>query len=339
METDIERLKAFHQIESFLDNETKELLIDKLNLENTDLDRRLSGLKIEDEFALILHFFNNCKHIISLDETTSELTDESYQSDFIVHFKNNKKMMIEVKSKVDSKFKISKNNFEKRKEFAYDLGYELYFALKLRGYWMLFHSDYLVENNFRIELEKDMNNSILLTEFDCGLYIIPQGIRIETIYSLKEKGGLGIKHGLYGELISYTLFYQDKLIFEVSSENMEHLPECLVFELWHDSLLEGSICEQIDNMTVKLIEETKDELLTLDFRYYLSSISHMVNYNDGGRYGSSSFLKLLASKEDIALTKYRLEVLLNKLVDLGIPIIFSKYISNDTIIYKRKNNE
>jgi len=88
MSNDIERLKAFHQVESFLDEETRTLLIEKLELENANLEKRLPGLRVEDEFALMLYFLNNCKHIISLDETTSVLTHESYQSDFIVHFKN-----------------------------------------------------------------------------------------------------------------------------------------------------------------------------------------------------------------------------------------------------------
>lgn len=330
MSSDIERLKAFHHVESFLDEETKLLLKKKLNLENSNLENRLPGLKVEDEFALILHFFNNCKHIISIDETTSVLTDESYQSDFIIHFKDEKKMMIEVKSSRDNKFKISKNNLKKRKAFADDLGYELYFALRLNGYWMLFHNDYLIEKNYRIESHKDMDNSIFLTKLDASIYLIPKGVKVESIYSLEKNGGLGIRHGEYGELISIKLFYQDVLLFEVSAENKEHLPECLLFELWYDMLLEDIIFEKLDEVTIKSINEIKDELMTLDFKYFLSSIPHMFNVYDR-RHESSSFLKLLASKIDVSLNKERVEILLNRLIELGIPITAGKFISNNEV--------
>jgi Holliday junction resolvase len=332
LENDIERVKAFHQIESYLDTETKELLIKKLKLENSNLEIRLPGLKIEDEFALMLHFFNNCKHIVSLDETTSVLTDDSYQSDFIVHFKNEKKMMVEVKSSKDNKFQIAKNNLEKRRQFSSDLGYELYIALRLRGYWMLFHSDYLMSNNYKIESHKDMDNSILLTELDASIYIIPKGVKVESIYSLTKNGGLGIRHGEYGELISIKLFYQDMLLFEVSSENKEHLPECLLFELWYDMLLEDVIFEKLDEVTVKSINELLDELMTLDFKYYLSLIKHTFNVNN--RHESSSFLKLLASDIDVSLNKERVEILFSRLIELGIPIIVGKFMSNNTVIYQ-----
>jgi len=332
MSNDIERLKAFHHIESFLDEETNLLLKKKLNLENSNLENRLPGLKVEDEFALILHFFNNCKHIISIDETTSILTDESYQSDFIIHFKDGKKIMVEVKSSKDNKFKISQKNLEKRRTFADDLGYELYFALRLKGYWMLFHNDYLIENNYKIETQKDMNNSTFLTMFDAVIYIIPKDVKVESKYSLEQSKsrGLGIRHGEYGELISIKLFYQDTLIFEVSAENKEHLPECLLFELWYDMLLDNIVFEKLDELTVKSINKTTDELMTLDFKYFLSSINHMFNVYDK-RHESSSFLKLLASNVDVSLNKERLEILFSRLIELGIPITSGKFISNDTI--------
>lgn len=329
MSSDIERLKAFHHVESFLDDETRLLLIKKLNLENSNLENRLSGLKVEDEFALILHFFNKCKHIISLDETTSKLTESSSQSDFIIHFKDGKKMMVEVKSKRDNKYKISPNDFERRKTFADDLGYELYFALRLNNYWMLFHNDYLSENNYKIELYKNMNSSIFLTKLDATIYVIPKDVKVESIYSLEQNGGLGIRQGEYGELISVKLFYQNVLLFEVSEENKEHLAECLLFELWYDMQLKNVIFEKLDDVTTKSINEIKDELMTLDFKYFLSSISHTLNICDR-RHESSSFLKLLASNIDISLNKERLEILFNRLIRLGIPITSGKFISNDT---------
>lgn len=330
MSSDIERVKAFHQVESYLSEETRLLLRKELNLESANLESRLPGLKVEDEFALILSFFDNCKHIISIDETTSVLTKDSYQSDFIIHFKNDDKIMVEVKSTRDNKFKISKNNLEKRRFFAKDLGYELYIALKLNGYWMLFHTDYLIENNYRIEAYKDMDNSIFLTKLNSTMYIIPQGVKIESTYSLEGNKTLGVKHEEYGELISIKLFYQDSLLFEVSSKNKEYFPVCLLFELWNDMLLQDLTIEKVDELTTKSINEFKNELMTLDFKYSLSLMEHMFN-NHNRRHESSSFLKLLASNVDVLLNKERLDELFNILINLGVPISSGIFTSNNNV--------
>ncbi|PKG37009.1 hypothetical protein [Psychromonas sp. Urea-02u-13] len=330
MSSDIEKLKAFHQVESYLTEETRCLLKKELNLENTNLEHRLPGLKVEDEFALILHFFNNCKHIISIDETTSKLTDESYQSDFIIHFKNDEKIMVEVKSTRDNKFKVSKNNLEKRRSFANELGYELYIALKLNGYWMLFHTDYLIKNNCRIEKYKDMNNSIFFTKLNATMHIIPAGVRIESIYSSAGDESLGAKHEEYGELISIKLFYKDSALFEVSPQNTECLPICMLFELWNDMLLEDIAVEKIDDLTTKSVNEIKNELMTLDYKYFLSSIEHMFNVHNR-RHESSSFLKLLASDIDVSLNKERLEILFNALIKVGVPISSGVFVANNEV--------
>lgn len=330
MSSDVERLKAFHQVESYLTEEIRCLLKKELNLENANLEHRLPGLKVEDEFALILHFFNNCKHIISIDETTSKLTDESHQSDFIVHFKNDEKIMVEVKSTRDNKFKISKNNLEKRRLFANDLGYELYIALKLNGYWMLFHTDYLIKNNCRIELSQDVNNSIFLTKLNATMHIIPAGVKIESTYSSAGDESLGAKHEEYGELISIKLFYQDSVLFEVSSQNTECLPICMLFELWNDMLLEDITVEKIDDLTIKSVTEIKNELMTLDYKYFLSSIDHMFNVHNR-RHESSSFLKLLASDIDVSLNKEKLGILFKALIKVGVPISSGVFVANNEV--------
>lgn len=330
MFSDVERLKAFHQVESYLTEETRCLLKKELNLENANLEHRLPGLRVEDEFALILHFFNNCKHIISIDETTSKLTDESNQSDFIVHFKNDEKIMVEVKSTKDNKFQISKNNLEKRRLFAIDLGYELYIALKLNGYWMLFNSDYLIKNNCRIELTQDMDNSIFLTKLNAKMHIVPAGVKVESTYRLAVDESLGVKHEEYGELTSIKLFYKDVLLFEVSPQSKKHFPICMLFELWNDMLLEDITYERLDDLTTKSINEIKNELMTLDYKYFLSTIEHMFNVHNR-RHESSSFLKLLASNMDVSLNKKRLEILLNTLIKAGVPISSGVFVANNEV--------
>lgn len=319
MANDVERLKAFHQIESFLDDETRELLIEKLKLEDSNLEKRLPGLRVEDEFALMLFFLDNCKHIISLDETTSVLTDESYQSDFIIHFKNDERIMIEVKSTEEDKYKISKANFDKRLKFAQDMELELYFALKIKNHWSLFHSSYLVEKNYKINNNEDLINSILSQKLNSKMLLIPKGLKVESIYSKNTSKSLGVQHEC-GELISYKLYYDDKLIFEVSLENNNYLLFTFIVELWHDLMANNLIEKKINEFETLVTETSNENFINYDFQYFMSIINHMININNN-RYNSSSFLKLIAAEgKSSVLTKKMLYSALNELEELGIPI-------------------
>jgi len=320
MSNDIERLKAFHQVESFLDEETRTLLIEKLDLENSNLEKRLPGLRIEDEFALMLYFLNDCKHIISLDETTSVLTHESYQSDYIIHFKNNEKIMIEVKSTQKEKYKISKANFDKRINFAQDMGIELYFALKIKNHWSLYHSSYLIERDYKINYSDDFKNSILCQKLNSKMLLIPKNIKAESIYSKNTSNGLMVQHGEFGELISYKLFYNDKLIIEVTPENKDNFYTIFIIELWHDFMADNLIAKQLNEFETLVIETSNENFINYDFQYFMSTINHTIN-SDDNRYNSTSFLKYIATSKDIALTKEMLFLTLNELQELGIPII------------------
>lgn len=320
MSNDIERLKAFHQVESFLDEETRTLLIKKLELENSNLEKRLPGLRVEDEFALMLYFLNNCKHIISLDETTSVLTHESYQSDYIVHFKNNEKIMIEVKSTQEENYKISKTNFNKKMSFAQDMGIELYFALKIKNHWSLYHSSYLIEKNYRINYKDDFEHSILCQKLNSQLLLIPKGLKAESIYSKNTSNGLMVQHGKFGELISYKLFYNDKLIIEVTPENKDHFHTIFTIELWHDFMADNLIAKQLTELETLVIETSNENFFNYDFQYFMSTINHTINSEDN-HYNSTSFLKYIATNKDIALTKEILIMTLRELQELGIPII------------------
>jgi len=320
MSNDIERLKAFHQVESFLDDETRLLLIEKLSLEDSNLENRLPGLRVEDEFALMLYFLNECKHIISLDETTSVLTHESYQSDYIIHFKNDKKIMIEVKSTAKNKYKISKSNFDKRMLFAKDMGLELYFALKIKGHWSLFSSDYLIEKDYKINYEDDLQNSILCETLNSQMLLIPKGLKAESIYSKNTSNGLMVQHGEYGELISYKLFFNDKLVIEVSPEEQNYLHTIFIIELWHDFMSANLISKTISKTKTLVTETSKENFVNYDFQYFMSTINHTIN-NGNNRYNSTSFLKYIATNKDIALTKEMLFITLDELVALGVPVI------------------
>lgn len=327
---DIEKLKAYHNIESFLDDDMKDTLQEKLGLKNANLNNRLPGLRYEDEFALMLQFSNQFKHIISIDETTSLLTNNSYQSDFLVHLKNDTKMMIEVKSTKDRKFKISKNNFEKKKQFSDDLNYELFFAIKLSGFWVFYHSNYLIENNYKINFDENMSSSIFCHLLDLDVYEIPVGTRIERLYTHCNNHTLPITHIEHGNLLSVKLYFNDILIFEVNHENKEYLPFTILFELWFEMTIDKLIETNINDIKNLLVNDFLDNLLTVDYRYYLSLINH-ITHDNNFRYNSSSFLKYLASDSEYLFNKDILKEMFISLKKLGLPIKFGKY-ENSTLL-------
>ncbi|WP_196221659.1 hypothetical protein [Leptospira weilii] len=143
--SDIEKLTAFNEIRSYLSQEDQDELLRKLNIDQTNIKGRLRGLSNEDEFVMILDYLKCAKHIVSINESSSFLT-ESYQSDLLVQLKTDEKLFIEIKSKEDSNFKISGGNLDKRINFSGDFGFPLYFAIKLRKNWVLVTSDYLKKN-------------------------------------------------------------------------------------------------------------------------------------------------------------------------------------------------
>lgn len=316
----IEKIKAYHEVESFLDNDQKKILIEMLNLQDENLEKRIPGLMVEDEFALILHFLDNCKHIISIDETTAFLTTESYQNDFILYFKNNSKIMVEVKSTQDENFKISQKIVSKKIEFAKELGFELYFVLKMRNFWTMYHSKYLIENDCKINFKKDLLKSEFQKVLNNKILIVPKNIRTESLY---DKGALG--SGLifinykYGELINFKLFYEEKLIFEVTPENTEYYQHMVMLECWHEMMAKNESIIQLNEYQT-LVKDFSDELfMTFDFQYFLSSMKTSLRNKDN-TYHSSSFLKYLVEERDIFINKNLLYSVLNDIIKLGIPI-------------------
>ena len=134
---DVEKLVAFNNIRSYLSQDDQKDLLTKLALDEKNLHLRLRGLNIEAEFFIIIHLLDSCKHILSFDEGTSVLT-QSYSPDSCLALSNNKKILVEIKSKEEFQYKISAGNLQKRVDFASEIGFKLYFAVKLKSFWGLY---------------------------------------------------------------------------------------------------------------------------------------------------------------------------------------------------------
>lgn len=147
--SDFNKIIAFQQIMPYLDKEQQENLANTLGMELEEIERRLVGKNKEDEFILILLFMNVCKNITAFDEGVSQLL-KTATSDLLVELQNENKFMLEIKHTEKEKYSISMGNLQKRIDYARQYGLDLYFAISIKGYWMLFNAEYLKDKKGKI---------------------------------------------------------------------------------------------------------------------------------------------------------------------------------------------
>lgn len=144
--SDLEKLIAFDNIEHLVSEETRNKILSDLNISNEEeFEKRLIGKKKEDEFLLFLILLDVCS-IMPIDESITQILEEA-SCDFIIQMKDSKKsFMLEIKHTDKEEYKISSGNLQKRIDYANSRGYKLYFAISIKGFWMLFNQNYIKKN-------------------------------------------------------------------------------------------------------------------------------------------------------------------------------------------------
>lgn len=317
---DIEKIVAFNAIRSYLNNEDQNNLIDKLGLNKKTIENRIKGLKFEDEFYLILSFLKACKHMISFDESASVLT-QSFQPDMITKLNNGEILFIEIKSVKDEKYQISGGNFQKKIDFANEIGFPLYFAINIKDYWHLFSSDYLKSKNGKIEFPYDIIESKFNRKFNSFFFQFPKGITVESVYSMKDDAiGGGIQHEKYNNLISYKFMFNDNIIFQADQNNDEKAIYSIILENLHDVMSNQSqIISRLDEDKVKITEKLTSSLVMPDYFFFLSSIKHTIN-QFGLYYDSTLFMKQFLEDRKKFFDKDHIEAVIKDLIKMGVPI-------------------
>ena len=117
-----------------------------------------------------------CKSITAFDEGVSQLLNTA-TSDLLVELQNEKKFMLEIKHTDKERYSISMGNLQKRIDYASKYGLELFFAISIKGYWMLFNAEYLKEKKGKIDIS-DLMKSKLDEMLDCISYVFPKGYGI-----------------------------------------------------------------------------------------------------------------------------------------------------------------
>lgn len=330
--SDFNKVLAFQQMMPYLTKEQQEELATTLGMDLKEIERRLVGKNKEDEFVLILLFMDACKSITAFDEGVSQLL-KTATSDLLVELQNGNKFMLEIKHTDKERYSISMGNLEKRINYAGKYGLELFFAISIKGYWMLFNAEYLKEKKGKIDIS-DLMKSKLDETLGCISYVFPKGLRIKSVYSTdKTVKSTGIQFPPYGKLVSYELYYNDRKIFRVKGKNSPYIGYTMILEALQDRMsMDTQIIQQSGSYTVINESFSKNFNAISEYKFLLSPIEHTV-YDGEEKYTAHTYIE--NAKVDANLLKMRFQVghirgMLQYLADNGIEIM---YIRN-CLIYK-----
>lgn len=134
-----------------------------------DSVRRLDiGLPAEDEFSVICSWLGKCKIIHKLDQ--NQIPADSRKNyrvpDLLAHFstqKENKPILIEVKSKIRNKLSFRPDYLQGLKNYADMVGADLLIAWKRHSLWTLFSYQHMkiADVNYNINHETAMKENLL----------------------------------------------------------------------------------------------------------------------------------------------------------------------------------
>lgn len=266
------KIHAYNGIRSFLSPETNKKLINELRIQN-GIERRISGLNCEYEFALIAYFSEKFEYILGFDEFFSKLMNVK-TPDFLLKSKNGKKYIIEVKSssKTNKFSDITESSLKKRLHIAKDLNAEWLLALKMEDRWGFFDYKFFKARNRKIIYPFDLNNSIFNVFFGFDYYAITNQITAESIYSNKSDNvNRYIMHEEYGFLTQYTLKTQTTCLIDSSSKN-----ESVFAEVLHDLFTNKKIKKLNENET-RLTETLDESILISTDQCMIATILHIIN--------------------------------------------------------------
>ncbi|MGL4569648.1 MAG: hypothetical protein ACRCVJ_01120 [Clostridium sp.] len=210
----LERIDSFLKIEPYLESETKNKIMKELNISEDNILKRGFGKIKEIELELIMLFSNKCKTIIPLGEELAVIDGEKIP-DYLIFMENNDVVLIEVKNTSKEKISISNNYITKQKEYAKKLNAKLYYAVSIRGTWLLFNSEFLIEKENKITID-DIKYSEFSKFFNFKTYGIESHFWIEETFDIREsiESPIGIIDIKYGNLIRFKFGYRNNLILD-----------------------------------------------------------------------------------------------------------------------------
>ncbi|WP_124479418.1 hypothetical protein [Burkholderia stagnalis] len=291
--SDVELAKRIKELKGITPTATFEMILKQLVPEDKiqTVERIISGLSQEDEFALLCKMLNCCSSITPLNQTPIVDEDE-ITPDFQATFHPGSFLsgvssldapafncMIEVKSTEKLKFKSSRSDIEKRRRFAARYNLPLLYAIRFtavkhHAFWVVVSADDLYDKN-RIDTSSYVDSLGQLL-FDNYSIMVNSSYTLVRRYS-KNKAGIGEKHETLGELQSLDLVNGDGKAYRPSSK--DSLVLAMLYNIFADT---KSYTETHNDESVVYSGFELMRLLTLmDAVYYLNNI---ISDADGNKY-------------------------------------------------------
>lgn len=319
--TSMEKIKAFHSIKSFLNEEQQRQVITMLGLTSNDLNKRIWGKDNEVEFILMIYLLQWCKGIVGFEEGVAKLTN-TVASDLYIELNSGDKIIVEIKSTEKKSWSISENIFNSKLEFANKMNAKLYFAIKMSGHWTLYSSDYLSNNNRKVSMENDFVKSEFNNIFGDRTFLFPKGLKITSIYSKNAGKHMGIKNSDYGYLVKYKIEYLNKRIITINSNKHEKFFLIFLFEYLQDVMsVQKQEVDEIDSDRTVVTEELTQEMSMLRLSaFILSPIRHLMN-EFGHVYDFNQYLTNLIDGSKHLITRQHILYAISFLADMDYPVM------------------
>jgi Holliday junction resolvase len=320
--TPMEKIKSYHSIKAFLNEEQREKVATMLNLKKEDLTKRLEGKEAEYEFLLRCYFLNKIEDIIAFEEGISRLTN-TVTTDFLFNTKEGKRLAIEVKSTEKDFWKISPKVFQEKRKFANFVNADLYFAIRIRGHWMFLSGNYIEMKGYKIKID-----SLLRSEFNIlgeKSFIIGDSLRFKSIYTRDSSKSLGIQHPDYGYLERYSIETGNRVILKITSSTKDRIPIGMVLEAIQDSASNHN--QEIKNLGLgrTLIIENLMENCKFNLSHFLiAPISHIMS-DVGITYDFSTYItEIVDTKSKTPFSENTVLFVLGLLCKSGVKVYESK---------------
>jgi hypothetical protein len=318
--SDFNKIMAYDSISPYIKEEHRQQILEDLGMNLDTINDRLGGKRKEEEFLVILLIMNICKRISAFDEGVSQLL-ETATADLLIELYNEDKFLLEIKHTDRDEFKISGGNLNKRIEFANSNNLDLYFAISIKGFWMLFKSDYLINKKGKIDKSDYVNSQ--LDKIGCITYLFPKDIKIKSVYSKTNNKSTGLLSREYGNLTSYEFYYKNKKIFRVKGQKSPFLAACIAL----DALREGMHSEkydivQYDDITIITVQTVENYFLIPEYDFLLLPIRRMLLDNDM-ECSIHDFIELKKAGEDLPfLNPDNIRSVMNYLANNGVDILY-----------------
>lgn len=314
--TSIEKIHNYYEVSKYLDEDKKKQLQNFLKIDASDLNR-LSGLQNEDEFKLMVYLLGNVCSITGIGESDAQLT-KTKTTDVFIETKDGRKLSIEIKSSRESKIKFTKKLVEDKVHFSEGYGREAYFAIKLKGHWMLFSADYILSKNCKISIEDDFFYSELDNIFGERLILFPKGLELLTTYSHKEETGVVIQHKEYGRIVRIAIKIYGKRKFLITKANQDYLFLSYVLENVEDvmSNQHQEVIKLDENRTL-VVEKFEENANFLKLSAFLMApIKHMINDDTNELHNFQTFMETIKTNKN-QLNRQQVLATLNVLAQKG----------------------